>query len=355
MMSTEHDDDVAFIGPASDTVQQKATAKALNLLHGIMSSPELDFDQRVNAILRLGTEHFGLPIGIFSKIVDEQYEIQQVLHPENARIPGNSFELGTTYCAHVINANDVCGFHHVGESEIRSHPCYQNFGWEAYLGEPVMVDGTCHGTLSFSSPQATREFSAVDIELVRLFASWLGQAIGRLSDSCALEASRKEVERLATRDPLTGLYNRRYMQKCLQAELQRSKRYDKQLVVGLLDYDNFKHLNDTYGHDVGNKALELFAKVYSGLMRETDVIARWDSEEFLILMPETGAAGALKYLQRLIDRVHEADLDAGDEEFWLRLSIGLGIAEPGDTVDSLVSRACIAMYESKQAGRDPMI
>jgi diguanylate cyclase (GGDEF)-like protein len=173
-----------------------------------------------------------------------------------------------------------------------------------------------------------------------------------MGDSYALEANRKEVERLATRDPLTGLYNRRYMQECLKAELERAKRYDKQLIVGLLDYDNFKQLNDEYGHDTGDKALELFARVSSELMRETDVIARWGNEEFLILMPETGAAGALKYLQRLTDRVREADFRAGDDKLHLNLSIGLGIAEPGDTVETLVSRADIAMYESKRAGSD---
>lgn len=334
------------------SASRQPTEHALSQLHQITASQDLSFEQRVDAILKLGTEHFGLPIGIFSKIVDNKYEIQQARHPENALTPGMAFELGNTYCVHVINADDVCGFHHVGDSEVRTHPCYQNFGLEAYLGAPVMVDGVCYGTLNFSSPEPTRAFSATDIELVRLFASWLGQTIGRMSDSYALEASRKEVERLATHDPLTGLYNRRYMQKCLKAELERAKRYEKQLIVGLLDYDNFKQLNDEYGHDTGDKALELFAKVSSELMRETDVIARWGNEEFLILMPETGAAGALKYLQRLSDRVREADFRAGDDELHLNLSIGLGIAEPGDTVETLVSRADIAMHESKQVGRE---
>ena len=342
----------AGTGAANETAHQKATENALSALHRITSSRDLNFEQRVDAILKLGTGHFGLPIGIFSKIIDDQYEIQQALHPENALTPGTSFELGNTYCAHVVQADDVCGFHHVGESDIKTHPCYQNFGLEAYLGAPIMVDGERYGTLNFSSPQPTRPFTGEDIELVRLFASWLGHAIARVADLHALETARTELEHLATRDSLTGLYNRRYMQDCLKSELERTKRYGKQFVVGLLDFDNFKKLNDDYGHDTGDKALKLFAKVSSALMRDTDIIARWGNEEFLILMPETGAAGALKYLQRLTDRVRESDFHAGDEELRLSLSIGLGIAEPDDTVDSLVARADIAMYESKQAGRD---
>jgi len=342
IMTTEQNSGANSVGLAAN--------QTLNRLHQIITSQNLNFEQRVDAILKLGTEHFGLPIGVFSKIVEDQYEIQQAVHPENALTPGMSFELANTYSAHVIQAGDVCGFNHVGQSDVKTHSSYQNFRLEAYLGAPVPVDGKYYGTLSFSGPRPVPVFTAPDIELVRLFALLLGQAIARRADQHALDAARKEVERLSTRDPLTGLYNRRYMQDCLKAELGRTKRYDKQLVVGLLDYDNFKKLNDDYGHDAGDNALKLFARVSSELMRDTDVIARWGNEEFLILMPETGAAGAIKYLQRLTDRVRESDFRAGDDELHLSLSVGLGIAEPGDTVDTLIARAGVAMYESKQAG-----
>lgn len=331
---------------------QTAAEQALGRLHRITSSRELDFEQRVDAILHLGTEHFGLPIGIFSKIDGETYEIQQAIHPEDGLKPGMSFDLANTYCSHVVTADDVRGFHHVAESEIHSHPCYKNFALEAYLGAPIIVDGVRFGTLNFSSPAPTRPFSGHDIEMVRLFAAWVGHEIARRRDLSELETARKELERLATTDPLTGLYNRRYMEECLTKELERAKRYGKSFVIGLLDFDNFKELNDKYGHNTGDAALQLFAKVSAEMMRDTDIIARWGGEEFLILMPETGAAGALKYLQRLTDRVRESDFQAEDDRVELTLSVGLGIAEADDTLDNLVSRADIAMYEAKQAGRN---
>ncbi|WP_417825135.1 diguanylate cyclase [Thalassospira lucentensis] len=331
---------------------QVAAEQALSRLHRITSSGELDFEQRVDSILHLGAEHFGLPIAIFSKIDDETYEVQQAIHPEGALKPGMSFELENTYCSHVVKANDVRGFHHVADSEIQTHPCYKNFALEAYLGAPIIADGVRFGTLNFSSPEPTRPFTGQDIELVRLFAAWVGNEIARRRDLRELEVARTELERLATTDPLTGLYNRRYMENCLTKELERAKRYGKSLIIGLLDFDDFKELNDNYGHTTGDAALRLFAKVSSDMMRETDVIARWGDEEFLILMPETGAAGALKYLQRLSDRVRESDFQAEDARVELTMSIGLGIAEADDTLDSLVSRADIAMYEAKQAGRN---
>lgn len=341
-----------FFGLITDVSRQTAAESALNRLHIITSSRELNFEQRVDEILKLGTKHFGLPIGIFSKITDDQYEIQQARHPENALKPGMTFDLGGTYCSQVVKADDVCGYHHVAESEIKTHPCYANFALEAYLGAPIVVDGERFGTLNFSSPNPVQTFTGQDVELVRLFATWIGHEVARRRDWRELETARKELERLSTIDPLTGLYNRRHMEKCLRAELDRVKRYGKQLVVGLLDFDNFKSLNDNYGHNTGDEALKLFAKVSEQMMRDTDVIARWGGEEFLILMPETGAAGALKYLQRLTDRVRESDFHAGNEALHLTLSVGLGIAEPGDTLDALVGRADVAMYEAKQAGRD---
>jgi len=349
---TAEEDAVYFFGMITNVSRQTAAESALNRLHSITSSRELNFEQRVDEILKLGTEHFGLPIGIFSKITNNQYVVQQAIHPENALTSGMNFELGHTYCSHVVNANDVRMFHHVGQSEIQTHPCYKNFGLEAYIGAPIFTDGERYGTLNFSSPVPAREFTGQDIELVRLFAAWLGHEIARRRDWRELEATRAELERLATIDPLTGLFNRRYMEDCLRTELDRVKRYNKPLVVGLLDFDNFKNLNDNFGHDTGDDALKLFAKVSSEMMRETDVIARWGGEEFLILMPETGAAGALKYLQRLTDRVRKSDFHAGDVEVKLTLSAGLAIAAQDDTLDTLVSRADVAMYEAKQAGRD---
>lgn len=352
LIRTAEDGTVYFFGMITNVSRQTAAESALNQLHDITSSRDLNFEQRVDAILKLGTKHFGLPIGIFSKITNEQYEVQQAIHPENALTPGMSFDLGDTYCSHVVKADDVRGFHHVAQSEIHTHPCYKSFGLEAYLGAPIVTDGERYGTLNFSSPVPAREFTGQDIELVRLFAAWLGHEIARMRDWRELETTRAELERLATLDPLTGLFNRRHMEDCLRAELERVKRYNKSLVVALLDFDNFKDLNDSYGHDTGDDALKLFAKVSAEMMRDTDVIARWGGEEFLILMPETKAAGALKYLERLTDRMRHSDFHAKDVEVKLTLSVGLGIAGPDDTIDKLVSRADVAMYEAKQAGRD---
>jgi diguanylate cyclase (GGDEF)-like protein len=307
------------------------------------------FEQRVEAILRLGIEQFGLPIGIFSAIGEETYEIRQVFHPENALTPGMAFDLDDTFCSHVISASKVFAFHDVSESELADHPAGEKFGFSAYLGAPIVVEGECIGTLAFGSPSPVLAFAKHDIDLVQLFADSIGQTVAHIHDRKALEQAKKDIERSANTDPLTGLYNRRYMETVLRAELERSNRYGNSVVAGMVYFDNLKNLNESFGYDAGDAALKLFAKVASEMMRETDVIARWSDKEFIILMPETGAAGALNYLQRLTDRVGAEDFQAGSEHPRLTLSVGLGIAEKGDTLDKLVSRTSIAMHQSKQS------
>ena len=138
-----------FVVMIKDESSRLAAEGTLNKLHTITSSRSLDFTQRVDEILKLGTEHFGLPIGIFSKIVDDEYVVQQAIHPDGALDSGMTFDLGITYCWHVYQSNDVQGFHHVSQSTIVSHPCYQSFKLEAYLGTPIFVDGARYGTLNF--------------------------------------------------------------------------------------------------------------------------------------------------------------------------------------------------------------
>ncbi|MCC9620720.1 sensor domain-containing diguanylate cyclase [Thalassospira sp. MA62] len=302
-------------------------------------------EQRVDTVLKLGMTQFGLPVGIFSAVNAEKYEVRQVFHPDNVLTPGMAFDLDDTFCSHVISANDVISVHDVSGSGASD----DKFGFAAYLGAPVQVDGDCFGTLAFGSLEPVSPFSPHNRDLVRLFADSIGQLICHLRDQQELQKNRRELERQANIDLLTGLYNRHYMEEALRKELERVKRYDNPVVVGLVDFDNFKSINESYGFDAGDAALRMFAKVASDMMRETDIIARWGDKEFLIMMPHTGAAGAITYLQRLTEQVRQNDFHVGKYAVELNLSVGLGIAHDGDTLDTLMARANVAMHESKQA------
>ncbi|TBW56171.1 sensor domain-containing diguanylate cyclase [Marinobacter halodurans] len=335
-----------------DVTHRLATEHTLSQLHTITTSRELGFEERIDAILRLGTEHFGLPIGVFSHIAGDTCTVMRVIDPDGVLKPGMTFRFAEIYCSHVYNVDDVRGFFHAGESEIRSHPCYINFQLEAYLGATIFVDGERYGTLNFSSPEPTTPFSNQDIELVRLFAQWVGHELARRADVQKLEEARLELEVRARTDALTGMFNRRYMEERLDAELDRSRRYGNTLAVVLLDFDHFKSINDQYGHAAGDVALELFADKVRELSRATDVTARWGGEEFLILMPETDLAGAWNFLERLADSLRTIGFTRKGQRITLTMSIGLAIARSDDDRDTVVNRADEAMYRAKSSGRN---
>lgn len=351
----EHGNLIYFVSLIKNVSTKLSAERTLNSLHSITSNQTLSFDERVDAILKLGAEHFGLPIAIFSQIKGSTYTVIRAVHPDNSLSPGMTFELGDTYCSHVFKANDVQGFHHVAQSSISTHPCYQNFQLEAYLGSPIFVDGVRFGTLNFSSDRKTRPFTGQDIELVRLFADWVGNEIQRQRHLDSLNLARAEMEHLAATDPLTGLGNRRMMEESLKKEVARAKRHGSDLSIAIIDFDHFKRINDQFGHQAGDDALKAFAKIAQREARDEDLFARWGGEEFIAGLPCTTSAEAVKIMDRLARQLR--DVIISDDEAAPKLTISVGVAQlrDGESISSLLSRADDAMYLAKSSGRDHIV
>jgi diguanylate cyclase (GGDEF)-like protein len=173
--------------------------------------------------------------------------------------------------------------------------------------------------------------------------------------SAAIERSRlfEHVQQLARTDSLTGLLNRRQFMESADRELERSRRYRRDLSVIMLDIDFFKKVNDTYGHLVGDQVLQAVAAKCRANRRQADLIGRYGGEEFVILLPETNNARAMLAAERLRGEIGNSPIhtDAGP----VRITVSLGIAtlEGQDLrLDTLIDRADQALYLSKQTGRD---
>ncbi|SON48474.1 diguanylate cyclase [Vibrio tapetis] len=341
-----------FVAIIKDVSNRVAAEVALNKLHTITSSRDLNFEQRVKAILNLGCEHFGLPIGIFSKIDNQKYVIQYAVHPDDALDSGLTFDLGATYCSHVYQANDVQGFNHVSHSRIATHPCFSNFGLEAYLGAPIFVDGKRFGTLNFSSPESTRSFTGQDVELVRMFAEWVGHELARNNDISALKHAHDQLKVVANTDALTQLANRGCTECILKKQVSLSLQYEKDLVVAIFDFDHFKAINDNFGHNAGDAALKYFSRLVSEFCRADDVYGRWGGEEFLAIYPNTNKAGVEILLNRLLVKLKEKGIDFEGEMIPLTVSVGVAQLIKNDNAGSLISRADNALYRAKDKGRD---
>jgi diguanylate cyclase (GGDEF)-like protein len=160
----------------------------------------------------------------------------------------------------------------------------------------------------------------------------------------------KEAEHHAQTDALTGLGNRRWMQEMFERELKRSEHAGKPVCLMMVDVDNFKFINDQYGHIAGDRLLAAVAQALREDLRPTDLIARFGGDEFAVLLPGTGLDQAIDAAERLRAHVREASPPALAEP--ITVSIGVGRAAPNDDLDALVHRADSAMYLAKAAGRD---
>jgi len=170
-----------------------------------------------------------------------------------------------------------------------------------------------------------------------------------------LRAKTLELERQATRDKLTGLFNRRYADGFVDGQLELAERLGRPLGVVLADVDHFKLINDTHSHAVGDAVLERLSRLLESHCRETDMVARYGGEEFLICLPATDAAAAAAIGEAI--RVAVASMDWSDLAPSLRVTVSIGVAASGRSKDraAVLGRADANLYRAKRGGRDRVV
>jgi diguanylate cyclase (GGDEF)-like protein len=207
---------------------------------------------------------------------------------------------------------------------------------------PLQAGGVSFGSLVLCGP----EFSIQDVESASLL---VGHGV------TALENARlhRILERQAMVDALTGLGNRRAAEQAVAGELARSLRFGPPLSLVLADLDNFKEVNDRFGHPVGDLALREFADVLGTSAREIDLAARWGGEEFCLLLPGTDAAGAAHAAERVREALAERTVVTGDGTT-IRVTASFGVAShpPLSTAEELIAAADAALYDAKRSGKN---
>lgn len=176
--------------------------------------------------------------------------------------------------------------------------------------------------------------------------------ITRISDGFQIQLKElNESLQVASRtDPLTGVPNRRAMLEHLEAEHMRSLRNGTPLSVLMADVDRFKQINDTFGHEAGDRVLQALAQALGDSLRGYDICARWGGEEFLVLLPDADRAGALEVAGKLVEIARGLELSAGGASVPVGLSVGAAQLGPGESLDALLQRADEAMYRAKARG-----
>lgn len=340
----------------SDNTERKKTERTLAELYQITSTRELGHEDKIAEILRLGTEHFDLPFGIISHVIDDHYTITHAHSPAGELVPGTSFPLEDTYCVLTLQSNEPLATASAENSDFVKHPCYEIFKLESYIGAPLLVDGEVHGTINFSGPDSRkRAFTPSDIQIVRQFADWVGHEIARQRDHQALMDAKINLERVASIDDLTQILNRRAFLERANTEVQRFRRTKRPFTAVMMDIDKFKQINDLHGHATGDEVLKLFSDVVGGALRAVDVFGRVGGEEFCMILHNTSMDDAMLVCERLrIKIIEECQLAQVDQT--VTCSMGLAAAAREDVeFSTLMQKADTALYEAKSTGRNKCV
>lgn len=254
----------------------------------------------------------------------------------------------------VVLARDVC-----------TDPLYREVrdAWEAE-GRPVPtrsaicirfpLKGQPAGVFFLRTTSEDPPLNQRDVEFAEQVIRAAVAALERAYDLENAILGQEQMRQLAETDPLTAVYNRRALMEKLEQEMDRAARYATRLTGMMIDIDNFKQINDTYGHLVGDKVLKQLASLLRRELRSVDIVARYGGEEFVVLLPETTVAESRNFAERILKRV--ATYDFGEPGRPVRVTISVGMASyPDERVSdgqSLLRLADSHLYRAKSDGRN---
>lgn len=215
----------------------------------------------------------------------------------------------------------------------------------SYLGAPIISHGRLLGFINLDAA-SPNYFTSIDMSRLQVFAN---QAAVAIQNAQLFE----EMELLAITDSLTGLYNRRFFFEFAENEIEKSKRYNKDLSMIMMDIDHFKKVNDRFGHQVGDQVLKNAAKICQTILRKADMMCRFGGEEFIVMLPETGKVEAVKAAERMCRLIAESRVVSAAGE--IRITVSIGVSQLGKencSLDEMISSADKALYAAKDAGRN---
>ena len=218
-------------------------------------------------------------------------------------------------------------------------------GIRSLLVIPMVRGDELLGFVGLASVGSERAWSESEQDMLRIAADTLAGAVAR-------QRLEMELHYRAQHDALTDLPNRRSFEEALAREAQRAQRYSHTFALIMLDIDHFKTINDTYGHELGDRILEEVSTLARQRLREADLLARWGGEEFMALLPETDEAGTRELANDLRQEVANEDFPGVGQ-----LTISLGVAEyrPYEALKEVTKRVDDALYAAKEGGRNRVV
>ncbi|WP_084435488.1 sensor domain-containing diguanylate cyclase [Desulfomicrobium escambiense] len=247
----------------------------------------------------------------------------------------------------------------------------RQYGLKSYLGFPIQLEGRVVGSLCVVDTRK-REYTEIEQYIIEAFSSAIRLEEERLltqnrlaAANAALEEKNRKIEEMALTDFLTGLPNRRAIIDCLDTEIAalNRRRHAAQVravfpgfSLVMCDVDNFKDINDTFGHVCGDEVLKVISTLLTNSLRAQDRVARWGGEEFVMLLKDTDAPGAAVIAERIRKAIADTPFSCGGESFRVTATFGVSACEnPCMTINDCVHVADKALYVGKDKGRNQVV
>ncbi len=302
------------------------------------------FQDAGQAVLQFLHQHFGFNLWMITRVEAKDWIVlQSEDHGYNVQA-GQVFQWADSFCSHMVagkapkiapRSEDIPLY--------ATAPINQQVSIKAYIGQPLInEDGSLFGTLCAIDPEIKSEAILQDMGMVELFGQLLSSILQAELRQSEQIRQHELLQEEASKDELTGLYNRRAWKKLLWAEEERCKRYGHPAAVLFIDLNDLKKVNDSLGHDEGDKLLQKAAQVLRENVRINDIVARLGGDEFVILSIENDESSNVSLLERLIEAFSTANIGA---------AIGMAMRHPAHGLFEALAQADRNMFEYKRLNK----
>ncbi len=329
----------------------RVNPEKLYTLWGLVTQHHVSDESRIQAILAESCSALELDIALIGEVEKDRYRIRYAFDAAQRFTPGMELPLSATPCQSVVDRGMTVFQPDLADDPVLgSLSVVSQLDLQSYVGTPVWIDEKLWGVLAFAGVAAHEtSLKQEDLAFIELIASWIG-----LLQTQAMQ--RAKLEKLALTDEMTGLPNRRAAETRLLEEIAHARRHNQTFVLGLVDLDHFKLINDRYGHRVGDEALASFARFFVEHLRADDWVARWGGEEFLVCLHTGEMEQAVAVFERLRGMLKQQAFETSVGQINLSLSVGLSAFDLAKgTQDSLLANLDSNLYEAKSHGRDRVV
>jgi len=321
-------------------------AERIGRLYMVAAGRGGSIDDQIDATLKLGLELFEFDAGYIMQFEGERVRVRNSVGDRSPVLKGAVYPAQATFSRHLHGDRDMLVIGDIAESEFSEDPARLTADWCSYIALQLKAGSRLFGGLVFASSKPHGDLARSDRDLIALMGLFISAALERAEHN-------EHIEELAFNDSLTGLPNRVLFEDRITNTIATARRYDRGFAVMFLDLDHFKHVNDSYGHAMGDEVLKGVAQRLRSLLRESDTIARFGGDEFVILEPVVDGPSDSADLARKIHTTLSEPLVIDGKKHDVRASIGIALY-PNDatTIDGLMESADRALYRAKREGRN---